>query len=794
MDLRLSQTDYKRILVEALSKLLREDASETAERALRRALREAGPGIGNIERKTIARWLFGTSSLRARISFVLDSLSGPIDARDTVIAFVTVYVLMEQDKYFTDPLLAKEWLVYAADTIPDTLTAIQRACANPPTATIPWPSIHDPIQHVAICYSYPTWLASLMVQSCSNPEEDNSQVQAAAFKLANAFNHPGPPTFRGNLAKCISRENLIESLRTVNIHCIPSRFSNAGVHVPGDVKPEIRNNPFNKDGSFDVQDEGSQLISIATGARAGMRVVDLCCGRGGKALHLLDMMKTTPSAMGDGSDGGILVCHDVDAATLRQAKQRLDKFLPHNIQVITVFSSHSEPQASLSLTGGRGGDVSFPSASASTEPKPHSTSPIQIDDASINYIPIDIQQVLAAMGGHMADIVLVDAPCSSLGTLRRGPNVRWEMAPESLCIFPPLQKAILASATRLVQLSGTLVYATCTFNKAECGDIQAWFDQTYGHAFKPAPLVDVLGEAVMRGLVGDGGGDDWQTRSMKDSSNPSNATSMSVSLLWAFPVVTFGLGCWQVQRLQWKVNLIEDAKSRLNAPAVPIADFIAEGGLRAPSAETQFKKVRLVGNFVPGLDMYVGPRTRGAAGELDSGGGLGGGRPIGYFVYSPFDALIGDTRYRVLVNRGWIPKDGKTVEAQSARKIDGQVEIEAVIRAGEDPSSFPENDPRVNQWYSIDVDGMAKWTNSDPILVDMISNSETNKELLARPLAPLARNGRSIALKNDHLAYAVTWFGMCGISAVLIRNIARGGAGVGGRGFGAVGSSRSKWF
>ncbi|KAI8607657.1 hypothetical protein BC830DRAFT_1158195, partial [Chytriomyces sp. MP71] len=219
----------------------------------------------------------------------------------------------------------------------------------------------------------------------------------------------------------------------------------------------------------------------------------------------------------------------------------------------------------------------------------------------------------------------------------------------------------------------------------------------------------------------------------------------------------------QGHRLRWKLELIDSAKRRLNAPAQPDLDF----------TDLQFTKVSLKGSFVPGSDIYVGPRTRGAAGGPDTGGGLGGGRPAGYFVYSPFDVVTDQgKKLRVLIN--------------------GVLEIEAVLRRSEDPNNFPKNDPRANQWYSIDADGMCKWTKSDPILLDLVSNSEVNRPLLERPGAPLARNGTAIHLKNDHFAYAVTWFGMCAITTVLIRNMGRGTGGL--KSVGAVGAGQRKYY
>jgi 16S rRNA (cytosine967-C5)-methyltransferase len=88
---------------------------------------------------------------------------------------------------------------------------------------------------------------------------------------------------------------------------------------------------------------------------------------------------------------------------------------------------------------------------------------------------VDVEALTAALNGGLADVVLVDAPCSSLGAMRRGPNVRWEMSPQVLDVFPPLQLSLLQVAAKFVKPGGVLVYATCTFSTAEGSEIVAAF-------------------------------------------------------------------------------------------------------------------------------------------------------------------------------------------------------------------------------------------------------------------------------------------------------------------------------
>ncbi|KAJ3414950.1 Surfeit locus protein 1 [Chytridiales sp. JEL 0842] len=192
---------------------------------------------------------------------------------------------------------------------------------------------------------------------------------------------------------------------------------------------------------------------------------------------------------------------------------------------------------------------------------------------------------------------------------------------------------------------------------------------------------------------------------------------------------------------------------------------ISLGEYKKQSTPLEFQRVALTGRFSNNQEMHVGLRSRGAAGEDSGGGGLiGNASNAGYFVYTPFDTEDGD---RVIVNRGWIPRGNQNPKTRPDAQVDSRVTIEAVTREGEDPSAFPKNVPEQNVWYSIDVDAMAKATNGSPILLDMIADSKVNAPLLRREGAPLAR-GSQISLRNNHLSYAITWYGMSGIMAAMI--------------------------
>ena len=177
-----------------------------------------------------------------------------------------------------------------------------------------------------------------------------------------------------------------------------TRLSPWGIRLPADSQIE-RHRAF-RDGEVEVQDEGSQLIALACGARDGSNVIDLCAGAGGKSLAL--------AAAAPGAD--IIAC-DTN-------RGRLAKLAPRAARAKAAIETRL-------LDGGR-----------------------------------EAEQ-LADLEGQ-ADIVLVDAPCSGSGTWRRNPEGRWRLTPESLDRLVALQAHLLDLAVPLVRPGGCLVYAVCS--------------------------------------------------------------------------------------------------------------------------------------------------------------------------------------------------------------------------------------------------------------------------------------------------------------------------------------------
>jgi 16S rRNA (cytosine967-C5)-methyltransferase len=221
--------------------------------------------------------------------------------------------------------------------------------------------------------------------------------------LARGLLQPAPLDLRVNPGKA-SREAVLERLARDDIAAEPTPFSPEGVRLAG--KPAINRHPLFTEGAVEVQDEGSQVVCRLVAPRRGEMVVDFCAGAGGKTLALGALMRSS----------GRLYAFDVSAARLAKLKPRLARSGLSNVH----------PQR---LAG-------------ENDPR------------------------VKRLAGKI-DRVLVDAPCTGLGTLRRNPDLKWRQTPDDVAELAAKQRVILESAARLLKPGGRLVYATCSILEEE---------------------------------------------------------------------------------------------------------------------------------------------------------------------------------------------------------------------------------------------------------------------------------------------------------------------------------------
>jgi 16S rRNA (cytosine967-C5)-methyltransferase len=259
-----------------------------------------------------------------------------------------------------------------------------------------------------------------------------------ALQLADALNTPAPLDLRVNALKA-DRDKVIEQLAQAPIVATATPFAPLGLRVL--KKPQLQNLPLFKEGAIEVQDEGSQVLAQILGARRGEMVVDFCAGAGGKTLALGAQMRNT----------GRLYAFDVSEKRLAKLKPRLARSGLSNVHPVAI--AHER-------------------------------------DAKIKRLAGKI------------DRVLVDAPCSGMGTLRRNPDVKWRQPVEAIAEMHDKQVAILDGAARLVKAGGRLVYATCSLLKEENDAVAEQF--IAGHPdFHLVPMSQVLAEQKIDLEMGD---------------------------------------------------------------------------------------------------------------------------------------------------------------------------------------------------------------------------------------------------------------------------------------------------
>lgn len=207
---------------------------------------------------------------------------------------------------------------------------------------------------------------------------------------------------------------------------------------------------------------------------------------------------------------------------------------------------------------------------------------------------------------------------------------------------------------------------------------------------------------------------------------------------WFFFLAAFGtcvaLGSWQVQRLAWKEGLIaEIAAANESAPLTVLPHTTEE------LEKLQFHKTTLSGTWVADTEFHITPRY-----YRDQ---------FGYHLISPFKLADGRT---LLVNRGWVPAKKKEARARPETRVKGKATLTGLIRTGAERSYFtPPSQPEKNLWFGRDIEQMAafaEFRETVPAMVDLIGEQKAEQ-------LPIPSDG-TIRLRNDHLSYVLTWYGI----------------------------------
>lgn len=247
-----------------------------------------------------------------------------------------------------------------------------------------------------------------------------------ALALAQALNRPAPVDLRVNPLKA-DRETVRARLAAEGFASEPTPYSPLGLRRH-DRAPLFRTQSFH-DGLFEIQDEGSQLLAYLLEPKRQERIVDFCAGAGGKTLHIGALLANT----------GTVYAFDI-------AQKRLDKLKPRLIRA-------------------------------------------GLDNVRVERIASENDARVQRLRGKI-DRVLVDAPCSGTGTVRRNPDIKWRSI--DLAELAATQGRILHAAAALAKPGGRVVYATCSLVEAENEAVVAQFLATHAD-FELVPAAEILG-------------------------------------------------------------------------------------------------------------------------------------------------------------------------------------------------------------------------------------------------------------------------------------------------------------
>lgn len=214
------------------------------------------------------------------------------------------------------------------------------------------------------------------------------------------------------------------------------------------------------------------------------------------------------------------------------------------------------------------------------------------------------------------------------------------------------------------------------------------------------------------------------------------------------PAIAFGLGTWQVFRLQWKTDLIARFEDRILKPPLPLPPHIDPAAIK----DFDYRRVVTTGFLRHDREMLIGPRVHDGN--------------DGYLVVTPLQRE--GSASTILVNRGWIPKKSKRQVDRLAGLPFGEVTVEGLLREPWKKNMFtPDNKPELGEFYFPDVEQMAKFTGSDPVWVEETMAPDLLKAYDREAVGiPIGRPAE-VNLRNNHTQYIFTWYALSAATAIM---------------------------
>lgn len=221
-------------------------------------------------------------------------------------------------------------------------------------------------------------------------------------------------------------------------------------------------------------------------------------------------------------------------------------------------------------------------------------------------------------------------------------------------------------------------------------------------------------------------------------------------IVGVIPIFTFALGTWQLGRLKWKINLIDELQEKLELQPLALPSEINLSVL----PEFVWRKVLIKGRWDHEHTMLLSPRVREGV--------------HGVHVVTP---LVRENGTTILVNRGFVSNE--VAQNVSFYKEEGEVELTGMLRTSQPRNTFtPDNVPEEGKWYWTDVEGMAEHAggeknNVQPVYIEQIFDGHAGDAALCLTKGIPVGRPATVDLRNAHLSYVITWYGLSALTSLL---------------------------
>jgi len=246
----------------------------------------------------------------------------------------------------------------------------------------------------------------------------------------------------------------------------------------------------------------------------------------------------------------------------------------------------------------------------------------------------------------------------------------------------------------------------------------------------------------------------WDESKSRTRRKTSLGAKVTLGLLVLMPIIAFGLGTWQVQRLQWKLDLISRAEDRLLLPPLELPPSMNPAAVE----DFDYRRVKVSGEFDHSQEKLVGPRLH--------------NNKRGFYIVTPLKRKNGST---LLIFRGWVNDAHKLQETRPDSLVRGPVELDCLLHRKPGKNSFtPDREPDGVEYHFMDIDAMAKDTGAQPIYIEALAdeNGGDLPEHLAMRGVPIGGKAK-VEFRNSHFQYILTWYGIAVFTTLMLLKVWR---------------------